>query len=274
MHNGVDGELMPFRSRSRVLSREQDMKRMKLSLAASLLIVGGLIFCLCLSGLVTSSVSAESNPAQRASSRGKDEKISDTLRGRNAKTPGSDEIVQVIIQLNSSPTGRLNALLQRNGVHVKDDFKELNSFLVELPLSIVSELADFSEVQFISEDRGVHVTGHVEKTTGAAFMRTQSGNSGLKGKDVNIAVLDSGIDKDHHQIGSRIDAQFDFTGEGRVDDPYGHGTHVASLAAGQDHVAHGAYTGVAPEAKVINLRVLSSRGVGAVSNVLKALNWF
>ena len=128
-------------------------------------------------------------------------------------------------------------------------------------------------MEFISLDREVGLLGHVEKTTGAAFMRTQSGNSGLKGKDVNIAVLDSGIDKDHHQIGSRIEAQLDFTGEGRVDDPYGHGTHVASLAAGVDHVAHGAYTGVAPEAKVINLRVLNSRGVGAVSNVMRALNW-
>src|SRR5215217_1895990 len=194
------------------------MKSMKLSLAASLLIIGGLIVSLCLSGLVTSSVSAESNPAQRASSRRKDEKMSDTLRGRNAKPSASDEIVQVIIQLNSSPTGRLNALLQRNGVHVKDDFKELKSFSVDLPLSVVSELADFSEVHFISEDREVQMTGHVEKTTGAAFMRTQSGNSGLKGKDVNIAVLDSGIDKDHHQIGSKIDAQVDFTGENRFDD--------------------------------------------------------
>src|ERR1043165_2712555 len=104
-------------------------------------------------------------------------------------------------------------------------------------------------------------------------MRTQSGNSGFKGKDVNIAVLDSGIDKDHHEIGGRIAAQFDFTGEGRVDDPYGHGTPVASLAVGIDHVAKGAYIGVAPEAQVINLRVLNSRGLGPVSNVLKALNW-
>src|SRR5215213_2512474 len=232
------------------------MKSIKSSLAASLLIAGSLILSLCLNGFVTSTASAESNISPRT--RRKDEKISDTLRGRNAKT--SDEVVQVIIQLNSSPTGRLNAFFQRNGIHLKDEYKQLNSFSVELPLSVVSELADFSEVHFISEDRDVQMTGHVEKTTGAAFMRTQSGNSGLKGKDVNIAVLDSGIDKDHHQIGSRIEAQFDFTGEGRVDDPYG-------------HVAHGAYTGVAPEAKVINLRVLNSQGIGAVSNVLKALNW-
>src|SRR5215217_1644135 len=191
------------------------MKNLKSSLTASLLIVGGLIFSLCLSGVVTSRVSAESNIPQRTSSnsRSKGEKISDTLRHRT----GSDN-VQVIIQLNSSPSGRLNALLQRNGVHIKDDFKELNSFSVELPTSVVSELAGFNEVHFISEDREVQMTGHVEKTTGAAFMRTQSGNSGLKGKDVNIAVLDSGIDKDHHQIGSKIDAQVDFTGENRFDD--------------------------------------------------------
>ena len=97
------------------------MKNLKSWLAASLLIVGGLIYSLCLSGLVTNRVSAESNMLQRSSanSRGKDEKISDTLRGRAT----SSENVPVIIQLNSSPTGRLNALLQRNGVHVKDDSK-------------------------------------------------------------------------------------------------------------------------------------------------------
>jgi hypothetical protein len=112
---------------------EYGMKKLKSSLAASLLIVGSLVFSLCLTGVVTSSVSAESNTSPRtsANSRRKDEKISDTLRGRTT----SSETVQVIIQLNSSPTGRLNALLQRNGVHVKDNYKELNSFSVELPLS-------------------------------------------------------------------------------------------------------------------------------------------
>src|SRR5215217_8043294 len=97
-----------FPSRTEGLRR---MKHLKSWLAASLLIVGGLIYSLCLSGLVTNSVSA-------ANARRKDEKISGTLRSRN-----SSENVQVIIQLNSSPSGRLNALLQRNGVHVKDDFK-------------------------------------------------------------------------------------------------------------------------------------------------------
>jgi subtilisin family serine protease len=225
------------------------MKNIRTLIVASL-IACALLSSLCAVGFYPQAVSAESNKPRRS----KDEKLSDTLR-QGIK---NDETVQIILQLNGSPTGRLNALLQRNGIRVKDNFAEFNSLVIELPLSVASELSGFDEVEFISLDRDVHLFGHVEQTTGAAYMRTQSGNSGLKGKDFNIAVLDSGIDKDHHQIGSRIEAQFDFTGEGRVDDPYGHGTHVASLAAGVDHVAHGAYTGVAPESKIINLRVLKT----------------
>ena len=254
---------------TRLAMGNKQMKKLKSAIAASLVVIGGFIFCLCPSSTVTSRVDAANNPRPNGNPRRGNDKISDEFRGRLNST----ELVQVILQLNSPRTGRLNALLQRNGIHLKDEFKELHSFVVELPVSVLSELAQFDEVQFISPDREVRLFGHVETTTGAAFMRLQSGNSGYKGKDTNIALLDSGIDKDHHEIGGRVDAQIDFTGEGRVDDPYGHGTHVASLATGIGHVAKGTYTGVAPEAKIINLRVLNADGVGAVSNVMKALNW-
>src|SRR6185369_15108994 len=251
------------------------MNKLKSSIAASLILAGGFVFYLSLNG--TSRVTAESSRATASpgtNAKRKDEKLSETLRERLKPSSSSDsDIVQVILQLNSPPSGRLKGLLQRNGIHLKNDFKELQLLVVALPLSVLDELAQFDEVEFIAPDREVHLLGHVERTTGAAFMRLQSGNSGFKGKDVNIAVLDSGIDKDHHEIGSRVDAQLDFTGEGRVDDPYGHGTHVASLVAGIGHVGKGAYTGVAPEAKIINLRVLNGDGLGAVSQVLNALNW-
>src|SRR6185436_15895017 len=65
----------------------------------------------------------------------------------------------------------------------------------------------------------------------------------------------------------------DFTGEGRTDDPYGHGTHVASAAAGNGRICNGKYIGVAPNAKLVNLRVLNSQGTGSVSSVLAALDW-
>src|SRR6185369_5027679 len=63
------------------------------------------------------------------------------------------------------------------------------------------------------------------------------------------------------------------TGEKRTDDPWGHGTHVAAIAAGDGAPTGGAYEGIAPAANLVNLRVLDSTGVGKVSGVLAALDW-
>jgi subtilisin family serine protease len=65
----------------------------------------------------------------------------------------------------------------------------------------------------------------------------------------------------------------DFTGEGRTDDLHGHGSHVATAAAGNEIIGKGKYTGSAPNANLINLRVLNSKGTGSVSSVLGALDW-
>src|ERR671920_1009351 len=63
------------------------------------------------------------------------------------------------------------------------------------------------------------------------------------------------------------------TGEGRTDDPYGHGTHVASIVAGNGRISNASYTGVAPNANLINLRVLNSQGAGTTAYLLRALDW-
>jgi serine protease AprX len=96
--------------------------------------------------------------------------------------------------------------------------------------------------------------------------------------NVVIAILDSGIDADHASFLDRSNSvrvvyNEDFTGEGRTDDPYGHGTHVASLAAGNGRISNGEYTGIAPNANLINLRVLNADGVGTTAWVLRALDW-
>ena len=100
----------------------------------------------------------------------------------------------------------------------------------------------------------------------------------LDGTGIGVAILDSGMDTGHKAFlgkddHSRIVVSRDYTGENRIDDPYGHGTHVASIAVGNGRIADGAYTGIASNANIINLRVLNSQGTGSVSGTLAALDW-
>ena len=95
---------------------------------------------------------------------------------------------------------------------------------------------------------------------------------GGTGKGVNIYVLDSGINMKHTEFEDRafyagidlIDDYYGTTNEGT--DCNGHGTHVASLAAGR-------FSGVAKKATLYSLRVLDCQKSGRQSSVLKALDY-
>ena len=187
--------------------------------------------------------------------------------------------VSAILQLDGKPSGQLNALLASNGIKIRKHFDQLNSFALELPASVVEPLASFPEVSFISIDSEVRsFGGHVARTSGADNVRPMSTDGALDGSGIGIAILDSGIYGAHTaftdtQTGqSRIVVNLDFTGEGRTDDPYGHGTHVAAAAAGNGIVSRGEYIGIAPRAKLLNLRVLNERGTDKISNILSVLN--
>ena len=96
----------------------------------------------------------------------------------------------------------------------------------------------------------------------------------LSGAGIGVALIDSGIDPRHASLASRVVFTKDFTG-GDGSDAYGHGTHVGALIAGQ--AGQTADTsdnqGVAPGARLINLRVLDAHGAGQASDVIAAIDW-
>jgi serine protease AprX len=188
--------------------------------------------------------------------------------------------VRVILQEGEGQSALLASAFRREA-KTRGRFETLGARVVELPARLVEQLARQEGVRFISLDRETTSFGHVSRTTGTDDARTSvlgTSVSTLDGTGVGIAVLDTGIDADHVAFrdsnnGLRVVASVDFTGENRTDDPYGHGTHVASIAAGNGRVAHAEYIGIAPNAKIINLRVLNSRGTGRTSSILAALDW-
>ena len=86
-----------------------------------------------------------------------------------------------------------------------------------------------------------------------------------------IAVVDSGIDTSHPSfVGNRVVARQVFgSSSGGSLDGRGHGTFVASIAAGN---AAG-YAGSAPNAPLIDLDVMDDNGVGRTSDVIAAAEW-
>ena len=82
---------------------------------------------------------------------------------------------------------------------------------------------------------------------------------GVTGKNVVVAVIDSGVEQGHPGVKGHVIAAVDFTGTGEGDQ-FGHGTHLASVIAGNERGDN--YGGVAPGAKIVSLKVLKADGSG------------
>jgi subtilisin family serine protease len=103
--------------------------------------------------------------------------------------------------------------------------------------------------------------------------------AGLTGKGLKVAVIDSGVDATHPDLAGRVAAQVDFTpvatggapASTDVHDLVGHGTEVASIAAGSGAASDGRYKGVAPEATIVSGK--AGDWDVATSSVIAAMEW-
>ena len=95
---------------------------------------------------------------------------------------------------------------------------------------------------------------------------------GTSGGGITIAVLDSGVANDA-DLANRILASVNFADPRSADDPGGHGTHVAGIIAGNGSRSNGEFGGIAPQANIVDVRVLGASGSGRVSSVVRGIEW-
>jgi len=79
-------------------------------------------------------------------------------------------------------------------------------------------------------------------------------NQGITGKDVVVAVLDGGVDDTNSEFADKIVPGSDFVGGNANQQDFQHGTHVAGIIAAKNDGDN--VTGVAPDAKIMPIRVL------------------
>lgn len=97
-----------------------------------------------------------------------------------------------------------------------------------------------------------------------------------RGAGVTIGIVDTGVDVDHPDLRSKIDAHADCVGgtcrlgEGR--DRHGHGTLVSGIAAASTGNRRGV-AGVAPEARLVVARAVDAQGRGSVDDIAAGIRW-
>jgi subtilisin len=88
--------------------------------------------------------------------------------------------------------------------------------------------------------------------------------------NTDIAIIDSGIDN-HKDLNVFLQKGFIPGSEGNVLDRNGHGTHVAGIAAAKDDKI--GVVGVAPGARLWNLKAMDAKCSGAISDIIKAIDF-
>lgn len=93
-----------------------------------------------------------------------------------------------------------------------------------------------------------------------------------KGKGIKVAVLDTGIDRDHKDLALNVKEAVDFTGSRYgVEDAQGHGTHCAGIIAGIDNGI--GMIGTAPEVELYIAKVLGDNGNGSFDSITRGVQW-
>ena len=100
-------------------------------------------------------------------------------------------------------------------------------------------------------------------------------NAGYTGKGVDVALIDSGVTpvaglNSPGKLANGPDLSLDSQSRSlRYLDAYGHGTFMAGLIAGNDS----AYRGMAPDARLVSVKVGAADGAVDVSQVIAAIDW-
>lgn len=155
---------------------------------------------------------------------------------------------------------------------IKDEFyRVFNGVSIRLPRAIINSLHSLPYVKKVHIDK--EVKAFLNESVPLIKADSLWQQYSTRGDSIVIGILDSGIDYLHPALGGGFGKGFKviggydcYYGDNDPMDDYGHGTHVAGIAA-----ADGLMKGVAPKAFLMAIKVLGRNGSGLESTILKGL---
>lgn len=191
----------------------------------------------------------------------------------------------VILNDNTNPWSVANEMGQEHGLAVSHVYgTAVHGFSALVPRGQLDKIASDPRVNYIEQDSVVSIDKKPSGTPGGGgdgsttqpAQITPTGISLIHAAttgsvNVNVAVIDTGIDIDHPDLNVVGGANFVFKGKSSFDDGNGHGTHVAgTIAAINNGIG---VVGVAPGANLYSVRVLDNSGSGTYSGVIAGIDW-
>jgi serine protease AprX len=219
--------------------------------------------------------------------------------GAPAAAAAVEPQVAVIVRETSGAGSGPERLVEVVGGTVDRQLPVVEGFLAHVPTSAMATLRAAAGVVAVTPDAPVRLTGSFDgfapkndlgsmywvgqEVTGAG----EYWNAGFRGQGVDIALIDSGVapidgltapGKVLHGPDLSFESQHDVF---RNTDTYGHGTHMAGIIAGRDTATpqpvqkgvENHFVGIAPEARIVSVKVADSHGNTDVSQVIAAIDW-
>ncbi len=189
--------------------------------------------------------------------------------------------------------------VERAGGEIGRDLDLIDAFTAEVPGSALARLRTAPGVAEVTPDGSVVLSGsrwRPDRDRGRSLAETLEAagiddvldlgdRDSLTGEGVTVALIDSGVvpveglttaGKGVNGPDLSFESQHEET---RHLDTFGHGTHMAGIIAGRDGVSEreldrgDGFHGVAPDARLLSVKVASADGATDVSQVIAALDW-
>jgi len=211
--------------------------------------------------------------------------------------PGPGESV-IVSAAEGTDVAAVEGVVRRSGGVVRRELPIVNGFAAQVPASAVASLRALAGVRSVTPDGSGHLMA-VDPVLGydaaadegsLSFVRntmhvTDAWKAGYTGKGVDVALIDSGVAQVPGLTSGNVVNGPDLSFESqyadvRYRDTFGHGTHMASIIAGRDvagtpaqYTASTGFNGMAPDARIVNVKVAASDGSADVSQVIAAIGW-
>ncbi|HEU4547531.1 MAG TPA: S8 family serine peptidase [Microlunatus sp.] len=183
----------------------------------------------------------------------------------------------VVLKDGSSAHSLADLHADRLGVDVGHVYTSaLQGYSATMPASVASAVEALPSVKWVQRDRAVSTTAQSTPTGIDRANADASPTAAIDGVDsrvdVDVAVIDTGVDLDHTDLNvNRAAAKNCSILALGANDGHGHGTHVAGTIGALDNAT--GVVGVAPGARIWPVKVLTDAGSGLNSDVICGIDY-